>query len=493
MSLKRALGLFCCGAFISMILAGCAGHLRNKQLENVAKDWSYVVRASQVIPVYPLTEDLQPGDILLVSTPVDEQQKIYKNKGYLPLDQLLKRLNPTEYKTFYMNRYETADGKVPPARWQERAVFGGHTTHQWRFAPHAAFPSYDFEVSSGGGLNLAVPIQGVPVALGLMNSGKAKGSMIIGTAYTFGLDNVTLKAEVEKWATTNRELLRPYRPVEKGGKKQQHFLRVVSRVYAVGDVNVTINNDESNSGDLGVGADKSVALPVLKDKNTAQNYQDALKVFNDVMKDQLPGGKVKFASASSRSVTMNEHFDRPLVIGYVGFDMPILEGGRLGAPISTLSQLNETPVIQAEDGNNIYRLAAFAHMNQALKGIPGNKADEIRKNLDNLGSLLPEVYPFSFYEFTSPTDLKKSSSVVAGAKIAQRDFQGVLDYLSLSQKSVENLERYLNQPKTIPAAEKAAMETDFRAAREAFEKTTRDFGKQPELAEAVDFVFFGYE
>ena len=480
--------------FLSLVmLTSCANQLRNKQLENVAKDWSYVVRASQVIPVYPLTEDLQPGDILLVSIPIDEQQQIYAKKGYLPLDQLLKRLNPAEYKTFYLGRYGTDDTKIPPAKWQETAASGDQSSNQWKLAPNAAFPSYNFEVSSGAGMNLAIPIQGVPIALGLMKTGKAKGWVTIGKSYTFGLDNVTLKAGVDKWAAANRELLQSYKPIEKDGKKQWHFLRVVSRVYAVSEVNVTINNDESVSGDLGAGADKTVGLPELKDKNTAQNYQDALKVFNDAMKDQLPGAKIKFAAASSRSVTLSEHFDRPLVIGYVGFDMPILERGRLGAPISTIAQLTDVPTISAADGNNIYRLTGFAHMNRALQDIQGHKAAEIRKNLDKLGTLLPEAYPFSFYEFASPTELKRSTSVITGAKVAERNFEGVLNYLSHGRKTIENIERYLMQPKAIPAADRVALEADLRAAREAMEKINLDLGKQPILAEAVDFVFLGNE
>ena len=71
---------------ILVLSTGCATSLRNKQLEAVAKDWALVIRASQVIPVYPLSEDLQPGDVLLVSTPIDEQVALYKKKGFLPLD-----------------------------------------------------------------------------------------------------------------------------------------------------------------------------------------------------------------------------------------------------------------------------------------------------------------------------------------------------------------------------------------------------------------------
>ena len=43
------------------------------------------IRGSQVIPVYPLTEDIQPGDVFLVQLPIDQQQKLYQQNGFLPL------------------------------------------------------------------------------------------------------------------------------------------------------------------------------------------------------------------------------------------------------------------------------------------------------------------------------------------------------------------------------------------------------------------------
>jgi hypothetical protein len=50
-------------------------------MEDVARDWSVVIRASQVVPVYPLTEDVQPGDIFLAQTPIDKQVKLCGHRG----------------------------------------------------------------------------------------------------------------------------------------------------------------------------------------------------------------------------------------------------------------------------------------------------------------------------------------------------------------------------------------------------------------------------
>jgi len=85
-----------------VMLTGCAS--KKRQLEDVAKDWCMTIRASQVIPVYPLTQDIQPGDVFLVQLPVDKQQLQYENRGFLPLDNHVARLVPTNYGDFYAKR-----------------------------------------------------------------------------------------------------------------------------------------------------------------------------------------------------------------------------------------------------------------------------------------------------------------------------------------------------------------------------------------------------
>jgi hypothetical protein len=69
-----------------LFIGGCCSTGAQRELEQVAKNWSMTIRASQVIPLYPLTEDVQPGDIFLVQVSVDDQQKVFSEKGFLPLD-----------------------------------------------------------------------------------------------------------------------------------------------------------------------------------------------------------------------------------------------------------------------------------------------------------------------------------------------------------------------------------------------------------------------
>jgi len=485
MKQKRINGLFIfifivCFAFSS----GCTSALRNSQLEKVAKDWALVIRASQVIPVYPLTEDLQPGDVLLVSTPIEEQARLYKKNGFLPLDQHLVRLDSAGfrdvYSSFYNARYGIDSRNVPPGKWQTVDA-GGKSG--WETAPHAAFPTYQFSVETGSGLNLAIPIQGVPFALGLMGSGKASGTVTIADAYTFGLDIYSLKAMMDDWAMRNRSILRSYVPHD----ENRHFLRVVSRVYVTGRMNVTINNDDSKGASLAGGADRPVNLYGVKEGAAVDDYNAAIKAINDVVTSNLPGGKIKIASATSRSVTLSETFSRPLVIGYIGFDMPILEGGRLGAPISTLSQLNLTPQIEAISSGRVeeFRLAALTHMYQALREIKGKDADDIRSRLDALDRLLPREYPYSLYTLKSPGEIQKDSKIIAGSKIGEKGFRAVLAYIGQAQTTVETLSD-IPQARTDPA-----LSSELQAAQAELQTIGARLYTEPVLQEAIDFVFFG--
>lgn len=476
------------------IWSGCTTALRNSETEKVAKDWSLVIRASQVIPVYPLTEDLQPGDVLLVSMPIEEQVKIYKAKGYLPLDQLVKRLYTRDHSTrdfynFYNARYGIDENAMPPVQWQTPT---GGKNHNWGIAPLAAFPAYQFEVSTGTGLNVAIPIQGIPFALGLMNSGRASGTVTIADSHTFGLDNCQLERAVNDWASKDRHLLRNYSPRDDEGIKKYHFLRVVSRVYVVGSVNVILRNAEATGAEAAAGADRPLNLMGLQEGKTPENYSAAINAINNLLKDQMPGVKAKIATASSRSVTLNQSFDRPVVIGYVGFDMPILRGGRLGAPISTLAQLTHTKALPPTEMGNayVYRLASLSHVAQALEelekhGDPGAK-DALAK-LNRLSALLPDVYPFTVYHQPSPGAIEVFQK--AGLPVdKKRGFSAVIDYQGDAFASRESIEIYL---RNVPSGsgEQIKYWEELRKVQTAMNDLRDKLSDNPDLMEAIEYAF----
>lgn len=243
-------------AAVLVSMGGC-GMSRQAQLEATAKDWCMTIRASQIIPVYPLTQDVQPGDVYLVQTTVDRQQKVYKSKGFLPLDNHLVRLQPTGYDPFYEQSFfvHCSDSTVMPARW-------GYTNYgaaSWSPAPGAAFPTYSFSVRQGAGLNLAVPVSGVPVGMSLMGTRAADGSVSIKEARTFGVDTVSLYRDLNKWADLNADFLRPYGP-KQGSNTPRNFLRVVTRVYSTGSVTVALSDARSVAGGVDAGVPRPVDL-----------------------------------------------------------------------------------------------------------------------------------------------------------------------------------------------------------------------------------------
>jgi hypothetical protein len=307
-----------------------------------------VMRASQVIPVYPLTEDLQPGDVFLVQLPIDQQQKLYQAKGFLPLDNLLQRLQPTGYAAFYKKSFEVGTKeKELPRFWLEPGKTGA-----WGASPDAAFPTYNFSVRRGAGFSLALPLQGVPLGISLLGADSANGSIAIQDAHTYGVDTVSLYDDLLKWVAKNRTLLANF----ESSPARRNYLRVISRVYMTGRLSITLEDAASASGSASAGAPKPVELLVptsgtpssqLTTEQYAKNIEGLNKMIAGILgqtqagQAPLPGGTVKVAAASARSITLLEEFKRPLVIGYLGFDLMIGKDAELGPPLPTYAVLSE--------------------------------------------------------------------------------------------------------------------------------------------------------
>ena len=318
---------------------------RAEELSHVAKDWCLTIRASQVLPAYPLTEDLQVGDIFLVSTPLEDEVKTLEREGFLPLDNVIARLQPTGWQQFYNGAYSVTDGSVLPKQWQfpTPTPTAAPFTH-WSTAPGAAFPSYTFQVKAGKGATLAIPIQSVPVGLSLLQTGDAYGTVNISAASTYGLPITILAPQVDVWAGANQDFLRQYAPRTVTGKRgraeeQHNYLRVVYRVYVAGGVNVSLVANKAAGGRLDAGASKSPTLfdagPTNESVSAASNYSKVLSSLSESVASASPGAAISLASASSRAVAMNETFPRPLVVGFLAFDRPILPDGLLGPPLPT--------------------------------------------------------------------------------------------------------------------------------------------------------------
>lgn len=351
---------------LCIMLAGCGSAMREKQLTRVAKDWCQTIRASQVIPVYPLTEDVKPGDLFIVTTPIPDQARVYRERGFLPLDTHKARLSITGYPSFYHKSHGIGERTDTPYHWifpdqtapttpitghagsslptsppapsppgNQGQTPGRHTmpTAFWQ-APHAFFPTYSFEVSTQTGLNAAIPIQAVPVSMAWMNASRATGSVQLSDAYVYGVSEDFLKNALAVWATDNRESLIRL----KQANPSPIFVRVVNRVYLIGAINVSLTNKTSGRADVGVGADAGTPGTATPGEVPGANQQ-RLKLLSELASAGTPGAAVSFAYATKRDIVANETFRRPLVVGYIALDYPILPDGDLGEAVATTKTL----------------------------------------------------------------------------------------------------------------------------------------------------------
>ena len=119
---------------VALLLAGCATHDARTHLESVAKDWCETIRASQVMPVYPVTQDVAIGDVFLVQTPIANQARDYERRGFLALDNFRVRLPYTNFHKIYFDGYWKDDfGNTPHTMPEFTNVVTGSnaTTGSW--------------------------------------------------------------------------------------------------------------------------------------------------------------------------------------------------------------------------------------------------------------------------------------------------------------------------------------------------------------------------
>lgn len=412
-----------CVLLTVLLIAGCNSLPRSKdqELEQVAKDWSMTIRASQVIPVYPLTEDLQPGDVFLVQVPVEQQQQVYKEKGFLPLDNLVDRLTPGGYCRFYGQSFMYRDDANKPCEPLPVTWLTPANTTAWAAAPAASFPTYSFSARKGGGFNLALPVQGVPVGLSLLGGDAAQGSVTIAGAKTYGVDTVSLYDDLRKWAAAHTDFLANFAPRD----QKQNYLRVVTRVYLTGDLTVSLQSARSASGRLSAGAAKPVNVfgidPGEKPEVvTAEAYKENLKTINDTIAESLrslaagagsalPGGSVQVVAASANAISLKEHFARPLVIGYLGFDVAIGEDGALGPPIPTHAVLSFNQPVAPATAERIQQRTN--DVDQIVKAVtaPGtNQLDAARLQAVFKGTAFEELA--TKFAGKAPDELRKELS-----------------------------------------------------------------------------------
>jgi hypothetical protein len=183
------------------------------------------------------------------------------------------------------------------------------------------------------------------------------------------------------------------------------YLRVVTRVFIVRQITVSLTNEDSLAAGLDVGAAPELKLLEMstRDPGAAEDstaaYAKTLEALSNegkiVPEGAAPGGAFRFAQASSRAVTMNETFKRPLVIGYLGFDVRVYKDGFLSVPIPSFATITGKATATAYTELSKDTRAKFAAMKEMssadLDSLPDAKLDAAWQAAVEVGLLGADV------------------------------------------------------------------------------------------------------
>jgi hypothetical protein len=217
-----------------------------------------------------------------------------------------------------------------------------------------------------------------------------------------------------------RRMLRDVRSTAIG----EIYLRVVTRVYMVGAVDVSLIRKKAGGAGVDAGEAPTIHLVNLRagDANDAtatvdvndtmaraEAYQKILDVLSNSMASAVPGGSLRIAWASGNMVSLKEKFPRLLAIGYLGFDVRILDDGSLGPLIATRDHIDPDvalrPVPRTGTGpvawimiNNLYRMLTATGASEEEK--------KLAESMDSLFKefVLPDNVTFYKLDLDEETD-----------------------------------------------------------------------------------------
>ncbi len=222
-----------------------------------------------------------------------------------------------------------------------------------------------------------------------------------------------------------------------------------------------------------MGVPKPVELPLLAPPTAANGAEvktanaDSYKAGLDSLstalsapvKDaegkMLPGATLKITASSARSVSIDETMTRPVVIGYLGFDMAILPGGTLGPPCPTHAVLERTQhpasdlampgFVAALTMRDIGAYRALSALATSASDPDKQRAAELQGKIDAAAKeLLPLKYPVSIWSVTPQGELKDQVKSGEDLAVAASPYRTLLTYVG----QLEDSEKVLSKAST---------------------------------------------
>jgi hypothetical protein len=312
-----------------LLVSGCiSSRERGDALADTGKQYCQSIRALNIFPVYPLNADLQVGDVFLVDQPIENETKIWNEKGFLPLPALFDRLdisNDTWKKHYVPATFANIPSAIP-----------GQTP-----APGASFPEISIDLGRSGGIGAGMPIQGVAVSAQALGTDRVHLALKIGDAFNCGLPEARLMQLVHDWRERNVDRLRRLAPTPEldtdGANYHMHYryLRVVSRVFYAKKITAGLTTERKAAGGFGVGNPPELKVPPATQpaEGLAINLHKPSTAPIGGAKTGLPldvGATAQAELYRGTHVVINEEFETPRAVGLTAIDIPILYNGELG-------------------------------------------------------------------------------------------------------------------------------------------------------------------
>ncbi|CCH50013.1 protein of unknown function [Pseudodesulfovibrio piezophilus C1TLV30] len=379
----KAVRRIVCVVVLACCLGACTKDKYDRSMEDVARNWCMTIRASQVIPIYPLEESIRPGDVFLVGAPHAKEVTLYREKGFLPMDTHLHRISGLEkdyvdfYGEGYLNEYpappkkevsvanassgQSSNSSLPLRDCANSSdEFGrlmcliekqngakGGRSMQW---PLAVFPSYTVKVGTDASLGAGLSLKGIPLGLSFLHASQALAMVTIKDSYSVGLPVDVLYPEVTAWAARPEasELLDEY----VDGHENVLYVRLITKVFLAQQFDIALLSNSQTGGRVNVNTESAEGNATADNATMTERLTElVMQNLVTAAADQMPKGEVAFMSGSSSAVSLRETLDRPVVLGYHAVDIPVFDGGRLGAPVATQSFLLDraTPLASARE------------------------------------------------------------------------------------------------------------------------------------------------
>ena len=238
-------------------------------------------------------------------------------------------------------------------------------------------------------------------------------------------------------------------------------------MYVTGKVDVSLNDVSSTAAGLDVGAPRPVELLKITppsdssppNTTTLEDYQSSLEKMNTMLERAItgtsaapgasvaPGGSLRVTAAGARRISLQQTFDKPLVLGYLGFDVPIGYGGLLGYPIPTHTRIDKEFKISNDLSARgkvymeILKRPAYIALKEKAKTQPNGKAAKIVAALDALADQIPpQPLEYATARGSGLTVIQRVRQITT---VGQRTYLDVLVYSGSLDRSVKVLNRAL--------------------------------------------------